>query len=869
MAFEEQGPGWKAEGTEPPESKKVEGWQPGDKPAADHFNWLLTRSTAAIEELQEKAAEQTSVDVLNAQVVASPDKTPVSLVSGQQVITSPRVAPYNVKSIKGLTRTNLLGRSSFESTPTGFSQFQATTELDTANFTTGKQGLKITISSGVYGAAYKGVIFKAGKYYVLVSDARNMTATTGVRPVIGAAGAAQIVNPPWLASQLSGFTTQWARINVGAADIAGGTVELQVNGAVGQIGVFDSARLYEITAAEYAALASMTPEQVAAKYPYVDDVKPINTPYVIKYGDNLFPTFYELYQPALNGMVPNINGPYSADFTTSATNQYVGFLSVPFIPGQQYTVSAAAVTGAVQVYVNQLDNTGALTQIKGTLPLTFTPGANIVQVGVYFGGDTTGSFSVSKPMLNLGDTALPFKPREDDYLIFPEKLHSNIDRSVYDEITYRDGQYWKNSRFKELELDGSLGWTFNTDGSGFKTVYCIFSGGILDSATVVKYDGKPLTRIPYAVPGAADQQAYNGNSLVIAIADTDSGWGESYTPTQAEIQAYFNGWLMSGSSTDSNLKYDGSAGQTKTWWARGLSGVWTQTLPTGRASTVYTPYKLIYQLAAPTTEVIPVEGGITLHEGLNQLEVGAGMVVREKANPVRGGAGDDFYYINNPSTGFEASLLKNRTVRYFGVYKDNVRDNWLYGAAIVSSGYTQKKAASQYDQSATYTVTYLPLDLYLLTGPVQAIDGEYSANLKTTVDTLARSQADALTRVSVLESQKAGKEQPQWIMPTLLNGWVNYDGGYEQSGYLKDSFGFVHIRGFIKSGNGASGTSLFTLPKGYRPLTSCGFPALSSNNSALAPIIIEIRNDGRVLIGATGSASNSWLEINSVFLAEA
>lgn len=52
MGFKEKLPEWYAEGIEPPESKKEEGWQIGDKPPADWFNWLLAQTFLALSELQ-------------------------------------------------------------------------------------------------------------------------------------------------------------------------------------------------------------------------------------------------------------------------------------------------------------------------------------------------------------------------------------------------------------------------------------------------------------------------------------------------------------------------------------------------------------------------------------------------------------------------------------------------------------------------------------------------------------------------------------------------------------------------------------------------------------------------------------------------
>lgn len=63
---------------------------------------------------------------------------------------------------------------------------------------------------------------------------------------------------------------------------------------------------------------------------------------------------------------------------------------------------------------------------------------------------------------------------------------------------------------------------------------------------------------------------------------------------------------------------------------------------------------------------------------------------------------------------------------------------------------------------------------------------------------------------------KANKVQEDWIEPTLLNGWVNYGGGGELCAFMKDDFGFVHIRGLIKTGT--LNTTVFVLPQNYRPI---------------------------------------------------
>lgn len=60
MEFVEQLPEWLEVGTEPPLSKKTNGWQPEDKPPASYFNWLFNRAYKSILELRDKIA---SVDI--------------------------------------------------------------------------------------------------------------------------------------------------------------------------------------------------------------------------------------------------------------------------------------------------------------------------------------------------------------------------------------------------------------------------------------------------------------------------------------------------------------------------------------------------------------------------------------------------------------------------------------------------------------------------------------------------------------------------------------------------------------------------------------------------------------------------------------
>lgn len=78
-------------------------------------------------------------------------------------------------------------------------------------------------------------------------------------------------------------------------------------------------------------------------------------------------------------------------------------------------------------------------------------------------------------------------------------------------------------------------------------------------------------------------------------------------------------------------------------------------------------------------------------------------------------------------------------------------------------------------------------------------------------------------------NQKANKIQEEWIVPTLINGWVQDDEADAMNiGYMKDDMGFVHLRGRIK--NGTLGGPAFSLPLGYRPINDLRFPVVSNDS---------------------------------------
>lgn len=94
-----------------------------------------------------------------------------------------------------------------------------------------------------------------------------------------------------------------------------------------------------------------------------------------------------------------------------------------------------------------------------------------------------------------------------------------------------------------------------------------------------------------------------------------------------------------------------------------------------------------------------------------------------------------------------------------------------------------------------------------------------------------------------------------WTAATLINSWVYYGSLGAVPGFTKSAEGRVSLRGWLKSG--ASGTTAFVLPAGYRPAATMQFP--TTTDSAHMGVV-QIDTAGNVnLYDVSGGASASLL----------
>lgn len=97
--------------------------------------------------------------------------------------------------------------------------------------------------------------------------------------------------------------------------------------------------------------------------------------------------------------------------------------------------------------------------------------------------------------------------------------------------------------------------------------------------------------------------------------------------------------------------------------------------------------------------------------------------------------------------------------------------------------------------------------------------------------------------------------------PVFQNSWVNFGTGYEEAGFYKDSFGRVFLCGTVKSGG--AGTTIFTLPAGYRPKNREQFAVSTGTAEQHGRVDITTGGDVMHVSGATAYVQLSGIGVRA------
>jgi hypothetical protein len=808
------------------------------------------------------------LDVIDTKVggqLVNATRTPVNLSYGVQIVNVERDAPFNVLNTRGRTLINLLGRLGNGESLTGWSAPNASLSLDTTNFTRGTASVKATATAAGSVAISTAAVgsFKQNSYYIILAEIK---ATTGSKPTSANIGGVIVTNA---ATDSTKFSTVYkAAQYTGAAGSFAANVTVS-GAAINDTFNADGIRVYEITKAESDAInaGTYTVSQLEYMYPYVDDMKSVYSPVVTVYGENLVSAFSDWLQLNNTGSTDAITDMYALTTNVTDSVAHYRYVEFPCVAGRQYTYGATVTGAGAGFMVSSIDQYGVETVIAGASTYdvttrTITAPTTAVKLRLVFKtGTANGAYTLSNPVVNPGTALIPFKPRKDYTAYFPNlPLASSVDGTVYDELKVTPNGLRKVSRFKTIDLDGTLSWLIVGDGVGFKYVKATITQGKTGTQTIIKHDGKILVADNGAATQADAGHLYSDGTVQLNIADIDSGWGEAWTSLAGlvtglsrtttnddMISAFLNGWVYDTTNNRWYSRYNSSNTSNN-----------VDFVANNYADPTHRPYRIQYQLVNAVEEHVEREGVLNLHEGANQIEVGYGAIVKERATPYYDSSAN-LYWINN-KFGSSSGLLQYRTkvIRY--IYRNkNVDSKW--GIQKNSSAYGETLAPivpTSFDPAATYEVTYDPLDLYSLGIPPQTINGEYTPNIRETVDKLTEELADARGEIHVLKRGSAQKAQPQIIAPVLLNAWVNFGSPFANVGFWKDDQGIVHLCGAVKSGTLA--TSGFYLPIGYKPLMDKPFNCISNNAIGRA----TVGANGAVVIADQSVGSNVWFSLEGI-----
>jgi hypothetical protein len=107
---------------------------------------------------------------------------------------------------------------------------------------------------------------------------------------------------------------------------------------------------------------------------------------------------------------------------------------------------------------------------------------------------------------------------------------------------------------------------------------------------------------------------------------------------------------------------------------------------------------------------------------------------------------------------------------------------------------------------------------------------------------------------------------PRWYTCGLQNGWSDYGGSFTTNGYTKTRDSTVLLKGVIKGGTATSGTTLCTLPVGYRPTARLIFMTTTSGGAEGVPSRVDVLPDGEVqIIGG----NNGWVSLDGINFVDA
>lgn len=627
---------------------------------------------------------KTEIDALKA-ATAEGQTIPAPISRGVNVIQSDQAsgATFNVR---GCTLCNILGRDGGCESLAPFSSFGDGATLSTVQKRSGLQSIQMSVigSSFSMNKDYSYVLDKT-KTYILLAWVYIESFTTGaftfsLRDV--GTTMARYTGP--VNTSLVG---QWQLVYIKVPTsntLVGDGFRLQFGPSTlgSNVSYWDEIRLYEVSAADYAAIGTtITGEAIDRRWPYVDSVQHTRGLSVLMPGKNIF----EPENPVANGAGASYVQKSAGVFeVTSGAGQwhYVYFKRVKVAPNTTYTISAFLenLSGAdtPMFSVRRGSNASAISEPSGVgiVSTTINTSTETELILHLYASRATAAVQTkrfSDIQIELGSTRSSFEPYNPSYANADTILASNVDRSIADSYDSATGQVFR--RWIIRSIDGGLAWTYGQGGVGqsYKQIHVIgFDQGTPSDRLVygAKYNGEVIRG---AVLGDSGGNAWinPAGDFRIRVFNTESGWVESINPNDFAVKALMNGWKANGNNGSAYNSWvsilDGSAPatNTQTWVSQ------------NKVTPGFSYATLTYVRATPITEQLTGDlGGLAMVKGGNTVELLEGVVVRERAYPKLDGSG--WYIISADSSEFwGTSRVKYATRKFLAVYKGaDIDNNW-------------------------------------------------------------------------------------------------------------------------------------------------------------------------------------------------
>ncbi|MCT2347542.1 hypothetical protein M4D71_25680, partial [Niallia taxi] len=503
--------------------------------------------------------------------------------------------------------------------------------------------------------------------------------------------------------------------------------------------------LYEVTKEHYdAALVTWNEEEVMRRYPMVEGVQHIQNPYVMTEGENLVPPFTEWNLSSGATLLE----PYRFELNPSAQYAHSWSPNMPVIPNEIYTlygdVDPSSGSGYFTTHIYDKDGKELVNNGRGAWRMP----ANAAYARIRAtNGTVVAKMTFSNVILTPGGNLKPFVPRNPSYLYAETKLGAI--GTAKDLLYDQDGKLMVRKIIeKDIVLDGSKAWLYHSSQNGNVTAKIFALAASLPvsrSSILTKYNGKLMT-INSVVN---DADTYNGlnatGDIYLTTPYDDMGLTiTTYAPTNDEVKAYFNGWKAK--TVDTNGK--------PTAWKSIVDGTDapTQTLAyvVANKATGYIPYLLSYVLASPIVTEAKYEGAISVN-GLTQIEVGSGVVIREKVTAMHVSGVDGTSYIN-ALFGPANTWLKYRTLNILAVYKNAILDpGWNIGGSAANTRgkvYASKRTVD-IDTTAEYTISYLIYDRNQFTCNPLVAAATFANSIRTALDDNIKATEDNRREITI------------------------------------------------------------------------------------------------------------------------